>query len=325
MTWGGIPCWLYALWQRSNSALAKTCHLATLFQAGTLAEMAAQLQSESKSTTWSALVPIQPRGHKTPFFCVPGVGGNVHAFYALARGLGEEHPFYGLQSVGLDGVATPFTTVEAMATHYVALIQGIQPQGPYLLGGHSFGGWVAFEMAQQLRRAGHDVARVIMLDATAPSAEDTLVTANWREADYLAAFMAMYRELAGMRSTLPTESSASQTTTAQLCALQADLARAGLLPQHSDIALLETLFRVFQTNLRMTYRPTSVLPIPLTLLKAEETDERDPWSSQAGSGGWQQFAEGSVTEIVTPGAHYSMLTTPHVGELVKRMANYLDE
>src|SRR5207344_3097549 len=110
------------------------------------------------------LVPIHPQGSKARFFCVHGAGGNVLLYRDLARHLGEDHPFYGLQSQGLDGKASPLTTVEAMAEKYLREIRQFQPEGPYCLGGYCLGGTIAYEMAQLLRRDGQEVALVALLD-----------------------------------------------------------------------------------------------------------------------------------------------------------------
>nr|VFJ93684.1 MAG: Thioesterase domain-containing protein [Candidatus Kentron sp. LFY] len=88
--------------------------------------------------------------------------------HALAGALGDEQPFYGLQMVGLDGESEPDTRVEAMAARYIREIRTVQADGPYLLGGHSLGGWVALEMAKQLRQEGEQVARLAIFDTTVP-------------------------------------------------------------------------------------------------------------------------------------------------------------
>ena len=82
--------------------------------------------------------------------------------------MGKNQPFYGLQPIGLDGKSSPLTRIEDMATHYIEALQRVQPKGPYFLGGWSFGGWVAFEMAQQLQKSGEEVALVAVLDTLAP-------------------------------------------------------------------------------------------------------------------------------------------------------------
>ena len=94
---------------------------------------------------------LRPQGTKPPFFCVHAVGGNVLEYHELAAHFAGEHPFYALQAVGLDGKRAPLTSIAAMAAHYIQEIRHLQPHGPYHLGGRSFGGAVAFEMARQLR------------------------------------------------------------------------------------------------------------------------------------------------------------------------------
>src|SRR5260370_29409476 len=84
--------------------------LATLFQAPTVAQLAAILQKDV-ALSWSSLVPIQPLGSRQPFFCVHAVGGNVLEYYDLPRRLGPDQPFYGLHSRSLDGSNKPHTPI----------------------------------------------------------------------------------------------------------------------------------------------------------------------------------------------------------------------
>lgn len=116
--------------------------------------------------SYSPLVLIQ-RGKTVPFFCVHGAGGNVLNFRDIARRLGEDQSFYGLQARGVDGSA-PLETIEEMAALYLPEIVRAHPTGPYLLGGYSGGGLVAYEMAQRLRREGKKVPMVVFFDTVAP-------------------------------------------------------------------------------------------------------------------------------------------------------------
>src|SRR6185295_19030205 len=141
--------------------------LATLFQAPTVARLAAVIEKDW-TPAWSSLVEIQPGGSRPAFFCVHALGGNVVEYYELARHLGEEQPFYGLQSQGFDGKRSPHTRVEDMAAHYIKELRELQPEGPYFIGGRSLGGMVAFEMAQQLRAQGQTIGLLALLD-TYPS------------------------------------------------------------------------------------------------------------------------------------------------------------
>ena len=150
--------------------------LVTLYEAPTIEELERILTSEIgapvpspatadlPSSRWSSLVTIQPSGSRPPLFCFHGAGGNVLAYRKLAQHLGPDQPFYGLQSQGLDGVSSPLTTIEEMAALYIAQLRTVQPRGPYYLAGYCMGGTIAYEVAQQLHRAGESVALLALLD-----------------------------------------------------------------------------------------------------------------------------------------------------------------
>jgi phthiocerol/phenolphthiocerol synthesis type-I polyketide synthase E len=140
--------------------------LATLFDAPTINELAQVLRSEASPSGWSPLVPIHTGGSRPPFFCAHGAGGNVLIYRDLARRLGADQPFYGLQSPGLDGSCEPLTRIETMAALYLKEIRKVQPHGPYFLGGYCLGGTVAFEIAQQIQAQGERVALLALFDTT---------------------------------------------------------------------------------------------------------------------------------------------------------------
>jgi aspartate racemase len=146
----------------------KKLPLVTLFQAPTVEQLAGVLRQSTWEAPWSSLVAIQPSGSKPPFFCVHAAAGNVLFYSDLARYLGTDQPLYGLQARGLDGSEAPVGRLEEMAAHHVDEIRSIQPEGPYFLGGLSFGGTVAFEMAQQLTAQGHEVALLVLFDTCGP-------------------------------------------------------------------------------------------------------------------------------------------------------------
>ena len=136
--------------------------LAALFEAPTVARMAALLAESVWEPPWDFLVAIQPTGSAVPLFLVPGIGGIPLMFGRLARLLGPDQPVYGLQARGLDGKDKPFTSVVEAATHYVHEVRSLRPAGPYVIGGTCTGGVFAYEMAQQLRAQGESVALIVM-------------------------------------------------------------------------------------------------------------------------------------------------------------------
>jgi acyl transferase domain-containing protein/thioesterase domain-containing protein/acyl carrier protein len=107
-------------------------------------------------------------GTRTPFFLVAGMFGNVLNLRHLARLLGADRPFYGMQARGLYGDQAPHATFEEAAADYIAELRQVQPHGPYLLGGFSGGGITAYEIARQLEAAGEKVALLVLLDTPLP-------------------------------------------------------------------------------------------------------------------------------------------------------------
>jgi thioesterase domain-containing protein len=139
---------------------------ALLVQAPTVRGFAARLSRRPEGD--DVLVPIQPTGSRTPLFVVAGGGGLGVAFLWLARLLGADQPVWGLQAHGLERRGLPDRSVQAIARRNLAALRTVQPEGPYLLAGHSFGGAVAFEMAHRLRAAGQKVAGLVLLDVYPP-------------------------------------------------------------------------------------------------------------------------------------------------------------
>ncbi len=163
---GGNSILATRLFAQVERAFGLKLPLSTLFEAQT-PEAFAQLlnrRQQGLDSEWSPLVPIQKNGTKPIFFCAHGAGGNVLIYRDLSRLLGDDQPFYGLQSRGLDGMLSPCTTIEEMASLYVSEIRKVQPRGPYFLGGYCMGGTVAYEMAQQLTALGEKVALLAVFD-----------------------------------------------------------------------------------------------------------------------------------------------------------------
>ena len=148
--------------------MGKRLPLAVLFQNATIERLASVLRGQLESGSWSPLLAIQPNGSKLPFFCVHPADGSALGYFELARALGEDQPFYGLQAYGIEEGQVALTSIEQMAETYVSAIRTIQAAGPYLLGGWSLGGVIAFEMARQLQAAGEEVGLLALFDTRRP-------------------------------------------------------------------------------------------------------------------------------------------------------------
>ncbi|HLT33963.1 MAG TPA: amino acid adenylation domain-containing protein, partial [Aquaticitalea sp.] len=143
----------------------KRLPLASLMTHSTIEKLAQFIDKDQQSDNWNSLVSIQPNGTKIPLYVVHGADHNVLIFKLLSNNLDSDQPLYGLQAKGLNGIDEPFATVEDMAAHYISEIVASNPKGPYILAGYSFGGIIAFEMAQQMKAQNRDVKTVVLLDS----------------------------------------------------------------------------------------------------------------------------------------------------------------
>jgi amino acid adenylation domain-containing protein len=166
---GGHSLLAVELMARIEKQFGRRLPLGAIFQGDTVADIAARLR-EPSLTQSSPLILLERGGERAPFFFVHPVGGTILQYRALARRLGVERPFYALQSPALEGdPLSPDISIEALARIYLDEVRKAVPKGPYLLGGWSFGGLVAAEMARALRHAGEKVALLALLDSHAQS------------------------------------------------------------------------------------------------------------------------------------------------------------
>jgi amino acid adenylation domain-containing protein len=290
--------------------------LSTLFQLGTVQELAQQLRQQQPSRPWSPLVEIQTKGNATPFFCIHPVGGNVFCYMELADELGSEQPFYGLQSPGLNPDFEILTSIEQMASCYIQAIRTIQPNGPYLLGGWSFGGAVAFEIAQQLHNQGQQVDLLAIIDCQVPDPQtvvDEALLAAWFIQDLEGNFEL---DLSHLRSELQT-----MDADAQLDYILAQARKLNLVPIDAGLAQIQHLFQVFKANMQAlySYRPKAYSN-PFVLLRAEAQTEQ---YKSVDDLGWRQFAPGGLQVHTIPGNHYTIFHEPYVSLLATHLKNCL--
>jgi len=181
---------------------------AAILGAETIAEVAGRIEEGGRS---ESLVRVQPNGSQPPFFCVHPVMGGVMEFRDLAILLGSDQPFFAFQSIGRDGLSPPLSRVEQMASHYLAELRSVQPTGPYFLGGWSFGGLVAYEMARQLEQRGEKVAFLVLFQTICPRGHTRRRLSLrrhwkrmrplgwWERLGYVTARLRFMRRLAGRR------------------------------------------------------------------------------------------------------------------------------
>ena len=333
----------YELRSRLQSHLDCTLPSTLIFEHPTIAAMVTYLAEivlvstapvlgAAAATLPSTLVPIQPRGALPPLFMVAGILGSAFDFQQLAQHLDPAQPFYGLRSLGIDEDCPPFTQVVEIAAHHIRSLQAIQPTGPYHLGGYSFGGKIAYEMAQQLQGQGHTIALLTLLDTPLAILGDSQAAAAWDEAQFIVSLAELYATFSEQEDAAPlTDTVASVRlldSAAQLKFLQTCIKSAGValteLETHRALQVYKANLLAYSTYLPQgTLDPASTLPI--TLIQAQERIAfdmlpTDAMTQQDPGWGWQTVSTAPFDLQVVPGNHITMMAKPHVA----RLAAYLN-
>jgi acetoacetyl-CoA synthetase len=138
--------------------------MTTIYDAPTVRALAGLITGQARPLSTSVVL-LKPGHAAGALFIAHGLGGSVMELRQVANAIETDNAVYGIEARGLDGHAEPFDSIEEMARFYVGEIRRIQPHGPYLLAGFSFGGLVALEMAQLLRQESEAVEFLALLDS----------------------------------------------------------------------------------------------------------------------------------------------------------------
>jgi thioesterase domain-containing protein/acyl carrier protein len=336
---GGHSLLAIRLLARIEEEFGRALPLASLFVGATIEDLAERVRERTAAVPASPLVTIQAEGRGAPLFCVHPAGGIVYCFRDLAKALGTDRPFVGIQSPGLEDDSVPPTRLEDMAAAYIDVIRQVQPRGPYHLAGWSLGGLVAFEMARQLQTEGEPAATLAVLDTRAPSDTEPVISDRLRD---LAREVAALDLLGDVRDENhdPAEDALVLAEFAgdvalefggdvrgllqQLRALPLDQRRARLIKalKLDHVYHLEAgpdrvrrLWTVLRSNLLAAarYRPEPIAG-RLTLYRAAKRADGLLSDSQMG---WGRLALGGVKVHEIPGDHAGILKPPGVNRLAK--------
>jgi thioesterase domain-containing protein len=244
------------------------------------------------------------------------VGGEVICYLDLARRLSVELAVYGLR-VPYGESTAEISSISRIARRYVELITDARPDGPYLLGGWSLGGPIAFEMARQLHEAGSEVELLVLLDPTpprvllnAPASDDELVLEfgrNWLD------------QISGGASAVP-ELLGRIDGPVSLRRL-VDLGReADIVPPDLDISHVESRFEVFRWLCQSVagYEPGRYSG-PTSVLSADENRSRFDHPGM----GWERRLD-RVEAAWLPGDHFSLLRKPCVETVASQLLDRLE-
>ena len=329
---GGHSLLAVHLFSRIKRDFGVNLPLATLFQKTTIEQLTEAIQQKSDAPTWSSLIAIEPQGNHPPFFCIHGVTGDILWFRDLAHALAPDYPFYGLQARGLDGIQQPFSQVESMAAHYVTEMRRLQPKGPYFLGGASFGGSVAYEIAQQLLQQGEEVALLAIFDQPPPNV--TVHVENRTIKSKLIRGMKVARNFPGwfgeflklgperilmrVRRKIKLAQKIreySKTENPELFDATDFIDFAGELSPHRQ-QLIMSHYQAMKDYVPQSYRGR------VTLFRAKA---RPLMSTHDPEAAWKELNPGGLVVINVPGTHEGMFKVPHVNYLAGQLKKLIDQ
>ena len=328
---GGHSLLAVLLVDRVTKKFGTSLPASMLLQAPTVTQMAGILKEDEWSQThflWSnypsLIVPFHPLGSKPPLFWFNWGPWD----FRLPRYLGSDQPVYGLQHQSQDGHRARYTSIEEIAAHYVEGMRTVQAKGPYFLGGLCTGGMVAFEMAQQLKNEGDEVALLVLLD---PSDLHR-------------------RELSSSRRTVP---SLSSRMTALRNKVSRHLRELAPLKPHDQLSYIftkiETRFEGLSGTISWAGRKLlcevfeHALPLSLRACYIESIYERaraayvpelyrgrvilfkTPGRYHANQSGWEHLISGRVKIQELDTDHDNVFKEPYVKTFAELMKTYLSE
>jgi amino acid adenylation domain-containing protein len=313
-------------------AIARTWNveipLDTFVAGPTPAHLARFIAAGGPVRTFDPVVALRTSGDRTPLFLIHPIGGNVLCYVNLVKHLLPDQPVYALQAAGAEPGATPLRSLGEMAASYLGAIRRVRPHGPYDVGGWSFGGYVAVEMARQL--ADDEAGRLILLDTIAlrdgPRAavtESELIT--WY-------FMEMMWHASGMHAAQMTVAHDGTDRDAAFGSILRQAIEAGIVAEGSSPQLIRRLYNIFCANYEATlsYRHEP-LDRDITLLR---TIEEFPAALAGAHGtvgsmfdsptnGWERLLPRSLRVIDVAGDHLSMMLEPNVADVAEKLAAVL--
>jgi thioesterase domain-containing protein len=252
------------------------------------------------------------RGHGSgvPLFHVPGLAGFEFLPKGLANRLDKDCRFYdGLQYPEPPAQGSSPLRVEGIATHLIAQIRSIWPEGPYYLCGHSFGGVVAFEMARQLEAAGASIPLLFLLDSHNPVSQ----MRKYSIAETVAMIRNHMRPMTLWRRSVFLKNIAVNKTKF--------LMKFFVPGRRDDLRWI----RPDLLDAYYLYRPAPYVG-KVILFRSES------WLFYSGFRyardamyGWSELALGGVEVVSVPGNHLSLIREPAVKEVAEKILTFIEE
>ncbi|HEY5935073.1 MAG TPA: thioesterase domain-containing protein [Kofleriaceae bacterium] len=297
-----------------------------------LAAQARPVERDGANQAFAAsLVRLYPHGTKRPFFCVHPGPGTVGCFAEVAPLVDPDRPFLALQAPGVDGECDPIEDLGTLAHGYVEEIRRVQPRGPYLIGGWSLGGAIAFQMAHELRRLGEEVALLVLFDVQRAEAlhaanltRDEALEITYRQFGLATAHLARQRgvEIDVDEVIARIRRDRARSMMSRLGVMTSILVERGLYPGETSPVL-----RVFRANLRALgdhAMPAEPYDGKLILFRARNEVLGPGFDRVDATYCWSQITTQPVEVVPIPGHHFAMFHGDVLPETARQLRRCLD-
>jgi amino acid adenylation domain-containing protein len=321
---GGHSLLAAQLFARIADAFGRKLPMATLFQYGSIAQLAQLLSRPEPVSDIASILPLQPHGNGRPLFFFPALGGDLMFARNLIQELGRPFPMVGIQPALTLANIDQFREFQTTVRNYVSAIQACQPQGPYALVGYSYGGLVAYEAACVLTELGESVDRLIIVDwGPARRLRKLNRESLWRRnARVVTNFPGWLREEARHFSAIRLASNAYRklkrlirrfTSRSELPLELHDAYDINRFPTQ-NLEIMRAVYAAFQDHMPRRYAGQ------LTLIRAKTRGLLDDSPPDLH---WNQFVP--TLELRTmDGNHYSILHPPHVAQLARHLEEAME-
>jgi amino acid adenylation domain-containing protein len=292
--------------------------ISVLLRHGTIAELAAIVRNGGLKKPRTPIVELRGgAAGERPLFLFHPFGGTVFCYLELTRHLPPGKAVIAIEAPGVESAGAAVVSVEEMTELYVEWIREIQPSGPYSVGGWSFGGVIAYEVAGLLQDVGEEIELLVGIDSHAPIEEnipgtpDDLTILSWFARDLALPYSKKLDISAELLRELGGDAAFDHILT-QAVAI-------GVLAEDADRGQILRYFEVYLANGLALQR---YLPEPknldLLLLKAgDETDDHGPVL------GWDALIQGKLQVIEVPGDHNSVMYPPHAAAAAAALAPFM--
>ncbi|MCC3512101.1 MAG: amino acid adenylation domain-containing protein [Oscillatoriales cyanobacterium] len=317
MDLGGTSLLAARLADKIDQKFQQKVPLSIIFQAPTIKQLSQILRQGDIPNQSLSLVEIQPKGSQPPLFLFEGVS----IYHPLIPYLGLDQPIYGLIAVVKDGVHGPVNQVEAIADYYINELVKVQPEGPYYLGGLSFGGIVAFEVAQKLAAKGQETALLVMFDSMLPSAYKPLPIQQRLR------FHVQKIAKQGVGYIVSSVVDKITTVTDGMTMLaRKTIGRDNKVKEPTESMSYTTDYLIREKIIDLAERAYAPKPYAGKVVMFRAQDSQDGISVILDPDlGWKPYLKDGLTIYDVPGDHLSILLEPNVGAIGNRMKLLLEE